>query len=85
MTVIGFIVLHYFSGDIRDADYERDMQLPFKTMELSPLPFAVAPSEPAPIAQPLTPAPACRKCLPPLALLFPPTPYVATLTEPPEA
>jgi len=85
MTVMGFIVLHYFSGDIRDADYERDMQLPFKTMELSPLPVAVAPSEPSPIAQPLTPAPACRKCLPPLALLFPPTPYVATLTEPPEA
>jgi hypothetical protein len=25
-----FIVLHYFSGDIRDADYADDMKLPFK-------------------------------------------------------
>lgn len=85
MTVIGFIVLHYFSGDVRDADYERDMQLPFKTVEQSPLTLAFAPLEPAPCTQQLTPAPACRKCLPPLALLFPPTPFVATPTEPPEA
>lgn len=85
MTVIGFIVLHYFSGDVRDADYERDMQLPFKTMDQSPITLALAPIEPAPCAQQLTPAPACRKCLPPLALLFPPTPFVATPSEPPEA
>jgi hypothetical protein len=26
-----FIVLHYCQGDVRDADYDRDMQLPFKT------------------------------------------------------
>ena len=26
-----FIRLHYFNGDERDADYDRDMQLPFKT------------------------------------------------------
>lgn len=25
-----FIIFHYFSGDIRDADFERDQQLPFK-------------------------------------------------------
>ena len=85
MTLIGFFILHYFSGDVRDADYERDMQLPFKTVELSALSLAIAPSEPAPFAQSLTPAPACRKCLPPLALLCPPTPYVAMPLEPPEA
>ncbi|MCK6691317.1 MAG: hypothetical protein L6Q97_04370 [Thermoanaerobaculia bacterium] len=85
MTLIGFFVLHYFSGDVRDADYERDMQLPFKTVELSGLTLATAPAEPAPVAPSLTPAPACRKCLPPLALLCPPVPYVAMPSEPPEA
>lgn len=23
--------MHYLNGDVKDADYERDMQLPFKT------------------------------------------------------
>jgi hypothetical protein len=31
ISFYSFIVLHYFQGDIRDADYDRDMQLPFKT------------------------------------------------------
>ncbi|HEY9005359.1 hypothetical protein [Ohtaekwangia sp.] len=30
ISMLEFITLHYFSGDIRDADYERDQQLPFK-------------------------------------------------------
>lgn len=85
MTLIGFFILHYFSGDVRDADYERDMQLPFKTVDTSPLSLATVPSEPASLAQSLTPAPACRKCLPLPALLFSPTPYVAMPSEPPEA
>ena len=29
----GFIAEHYFSGDVHDADYERDMELPFKSHE----------------------------------------------------
>lgn len=85
MTLIGFFVLHYFSGDVRDADYERDMQLPFKTVEVSALPLATAPAEPSSMPQVLKALPVCRKCLPPLALLFPPTPYVAMPAEPPEA
>lgn len=32
-TLWGFITEHYFSGDIHDADYERDMELPFKSHE----------------------------------------------------
>ncbi|WP_143785882.1 hypothetical protein [Ohtaekwangia koreensis] len=28
--LVDFIVLHYFSGDIKDADFNRDQQLPFK-------------------------------------------------------
>jgi hypothetical protein len=29
-SFVGFIVLHYFRSDVKDADYERDQQLPFK-------------------------------------------------------
>lgn len=29
-SFVEFIVLHYFQGDVKDADYERDQQLPFK-------------------------------------------------------
>ncbi|GAA0546774.1 hypothetical protein [Chitinophaga japonensis] len=38
-----FVILHYFSGDVRDKDYERDMELPFKSHEpaayFSPVPL----------------------------------------------
>lgn len=30
LNFAGFIVLHYLSSDVKDADYERDQQLPFK-------------------------------------------------------
>jgi hypothetical protein len=30
ITFSDFIVLHYFSGHLKDADFERDQQLPFK-------------------------------------------------------
>ena len=30
ITLINFITLHYFSGNVRDADYARDEQLPFR-------------------------------------------------------
>ncbi|UPT67389.1 MAG: hypothetical protein M0D57_01485 [Sphingobacteriales bacterium JAD_PAG50586_3] len=30
-----FISKHYFNGDDKDADYKRDMQLPFKTLDHS--------------------------------------------------
>jgi len=30
INFISFIVLHYLSGNVKDSDYERDMQLPFK-------------------------------------------------------
>lgn len=28
-----FVVIHYLSGNVKDADYDRDMQLPFKTTD----------------------------------------------------
>ncbi len=31
ITIFEFLSMHYALEDIRDADYERDMQLPFKT------------------------------------------------------
>jgi hypothetical protein len=33
MSIGGFIILHYFSGNPKDKDYDRDMQLPFKTTD----------------------------------------------------
>lgn len=27
-----FLLLHYLKGDVKDADYAKDMQLPFKTL-----------------------------------------------------
>ncbi len=35
MTFFDFICLHYFSGGILDSDYDADMQLPFKTKDLT--------------------------------------------------
>ncbi len=35
MTLAEFIKIHYFSGNIKDADYAQDMQLPFKTTDCS--------------------------------------------------
>ncbi|MFC3560323.1 hypothetical protein [Pedobacter jamesrossensis] len=31
LSLWGFLCVHYFNGDVRDADYEKDMKLPFKT------------------------------------------------------
>jgi hypothetical protein len=31
ITLIEFLYLHYANGDVRDADYEKDMKLPFKS------------------------------------------------------
>ena len=32
-TLIKFIKIHYFSGNIFDSDYQKDQQLPFKTVD----------------------------------------------------
>ena len=46
ITLREFVTLHYFSGDIRDADYARDEQLPFRdnTHSLIGSIFTVVPS-----------------------------------------
>jgi hypothetical protein len=53
ISIADFIILHYFSGNPRDKDYERDMQLPFKTSDCTALAaVAVIPSQPVSIIQP---------------------------------
>ena len=37
-----FIVLHYFSGHVKDADFERDQQLPFRGIHFEELLAPVA-------------------------------------------
>jgi hypothetical protein len=33
ISLFRFIIMHYFKGSPRDKDYDRDMQLPFKTTD----------------------------------------------------
>ncbi len=35
ITLLGFITLHYLNGSQKDADYAKDMKLPFKTHDFS--------------------------------------------------
>jgi hypothetical protein len=48
LTLVEFIKIHYFSGNIVDEDYARDMQLPFKTLNLNNL--SPTPTLPPPTA-----------------------------------
>lgn len=31
ISLLSFIVIHYFNGDVKDGDYARDQELPFKS------------------------------------------------------
>lgn len=33
ISFMGFLYMHYAKGDVKDADYEKDMKLPFKSAE----------------------------------------------------
>lgn len=35
ITFFGFLDMHYAHGDVKDADYDKDMKLPFKTISLN--------------------------------------------------
>lgn len=45
ISLLQFLTMHYFNDDPKDDDYERDMQLPFKTNgeHLSPISPAFVP------------------------------------------
>lgn len=83
-SVLGFVILHYFSGSPHDSDYERDMQLPFKTLEVTAFSLAVADFAPESFATHIVPSPeASRQSLPPVCQ-FPSKPFLAMPSEPPE-
>lgn len=35
LTLWGFLCMHYSGDNVKDADYDKDMQLPFKTLDTS--------------------------------------------------
>jgi hypothetical protein len=35
ITFLGFLDMHYAHGNVKDADYDKDMKLPFKTITLN--------------------------------------------------
>ena len=37
ISLFSFIIMHYFKGNPVDKDYDKDMQLPFKTADCTPL------------------------------------------------
>jgi hypothetical protein len=39
ISVIDFLAMHYAKGDVKDADHDRDMQLPFKHFSSTSLIF----------------------------------------------
>lgn len=85
ISVLEFLFLHYFNGNPRDADYDRDMQLPFKTLEVAPFALLALPHPIATVSLITPPTTVLRKQIMPLELLCPPTPFVAMPAEPPEA
>jgi hypothetical protein len=53
-SILSFVILHYFSGTLHDKDYEKDMQLPFKTADCAAaINFALAPSGALTIPEPV--------------------------------
>ncbi len=52
ISIITFIKLHYFSGNIHDKDYDRDMELPFKTHDY--IGYAVMPAIAPPVSYTVT-------------------------------
>ncbi len=84
ISVFGFVVLHYFSGNVRDADYERDMQLPFKSVDLPLSIFSALHFPPEAAATVVFGEPVFRERILPVSLVFPAQPFLATPVQPPE-
>ena len=53
LTLLGFVQMHYFNGNLVDDDYAKDMQLPFKTADSSH--FSNTYTSPPPVALALIP------------------------------
>lgn len=53
-SLLSFIILHYFSGNLHDKDYDKDMQLPFKTADCAAaIHLALTPSAAIVITKPV--------------------------------
>ncbi|MBK8924004.1 MAG: hypothetical protein IPM81_21375 [Saprospirales bacterium] len=84
-SVLSFLILHYLSGKVRDADHAGDMQLPFKTLEIPAFSFSALHFAPEHVAAGLAaPAPAVQRQVSLPALLLPSSPFLATPSQPPE-
>ncbi len=53
LTIIGFLELHYLKGNLKDSDYEKDMQLPFKNFQDNHPNIVLALPKEAPLFEPL--------------------------------
>lgn len=54
MSLADFIVMHYLHGSPKDDDYDKDMQLPFKTAECaSSVTLEITPAQPFSALQPV--------------------------------
>lgn len=84
ISVLGFIQLHYFNGGVRDEDYDRDMQLPFKAIDctVSGAVFTL------PQHIPWTPQPPVqtgRHVLLPITPQYTPSAHLSTIWQPPKS
>ncbi len=46
ISIARFLQLHYANGNKRDKDYDRDMQLPYKTVDINTFCFEFIPIQP---------------------------------------
>lgn len=57
LSLMDFLKLHYFNGDVKDTDYDQDMKLPFKShdfTQISSLHFSVPSVQQFSLNSPLT-------------------------------
>ncbi len=84
MTFWDFLEIHYFNGDVADEDYEKDMQLPFKTINGNILLIGLKPEF---IANPefTLPSPNIKNALIPSYVFLFASQYLNTFWHPPQS
>jgi hypothetical protein len=54
ISIVDFFILHYLSNGVKDKDYEKDMQLPFKAVDCAyALSIAIIPAQVIDIPEPV--------------------------------
>ncbi|MDX5437572.1 MAG: hypothetical protein LPK03_10280 [Pontibacter sp.] len=84
ISMLGFFTMHYLSGAVKDADYARDMQLPYKSAEQasSPSPSVYIPPMFSELI--LSPPLLAQKDYPLLEETGTPTPFGCSIWQPPK-